>query len=988
MNYIDLNDTWCIGSKCGLLKKSRKGNLYHVKLNKLKPDVRETVERLITLNTDLSSKCKEKFINPIRGNHLQSTIQIPPKTNKLNDIWYLTDKCSLKKMNKKGSLRTVHYDSLKSNVKDELKELLTGTNNEDISKLCKLRFGVDLDKTEIELLKRETENYQEQIDIYESELVSLEDYNDRLRTKLNNCENDLKSGYDTIQSLKHDNNELKTNLKESDNVKKKFYYSHLPYNIPHLNDMTYMWHLQLHTNDIKTVILNEFESKKNRRIIITEEQRCQSTKNQIRFRNMRNVNPFDINPSNVNIDEKVILKIIKYESCKHIRNITKTFYDGISNLKLLEKLDVSVKVYNASIFQDYHNSKYSFYGVICMEDGGKNLRQFLRENKNDIAKKTITDIGKQIERNILRLIDKQHVYWMDIKYENICIKEGIVKFIDCGDFLKFVSDHNNIVRLTIDEQLKKTNLYAEAILILKDKRLYDQFIKDILFIIMCIQLIFSNIIRSSHYEKELVNYFRGRTSRRFNIDKDNKQIIVGKFLIGILKIVMMSDSDDNFFNQIIHYMRDGRRILKKSKRNISNIVRLIKDSSANFNVDDMEWNGEGEEKTSISEKKRIERERGRREKERRERKRREREYIEKQRQRNSTPSSIPSTLSSIPSSPPPPATPSSMPSSTSSTLSTLSSIPPSPPSTSSSTPSPLVTPSLPPSSPLNNECNIKGLDYVENSCYIDTVMLCIFAIKHTVIDKHILEKDINTLKNTQNCRREDKLNIQNVLKKIANSIRGTGDVKVCTELRNCLRHCPGVDAYHLTDTQDAGDFLAYLFTIFECEIAKETTETYGRDNSTTTSWEKSETNDINSLPIKYIYNIKCGLNITKTVLYEEIEEVTDWKFNQKKTIGKFNSPYIIFNVRRQTQNDFTNYDRIYAPETFILNNVQLTLSAIVVYTGRAHYIANFKCKGEWYLYNDNPKDKTHFIKKIGSYNTLINMKEHNPMTNGTLFFYF
>ena len=70
----------------------------------------------------------------------------------------------------------------------------------------------------------------------------------------------------------------------------------------------------------------------------------------------------------------------------------------------------------------------------------------------------------------------------------------------------------------------------------------------------------------------------------------------------------------------------------------------------------------------------------------------------------------------------------------------------------------------------------------------------------------------------------------------------------------------------------------------------------------------------------------------------------------------------------------------------ILKDKLLQLSAIVVHTGGAHYIANFKCNGKWYWYDDNPGGSSHTIKYTGSYENMLNTKP-NPLSHGTLYFY-
>ena len=80
------------------------------------------------------------------------------------------------------------------------------------------------------------------------------------------------------------------------------------------------------------------------------------------------------------------------------------------------------------------------------------------------------------------------------------------------------------------------------------------------------------------------------------------------------------------------------------------------------------------------------------------------------------------------------------------------------------------------------------------------------------------------------------------------------------------------------------------------------------------------------------------------------------------------------------------WKRVSAPEKITLKGKELNLTAIVVHTGGANYVANFKCENEWFWYDDRPESSRHIIKHIGSYNKMLKTNP-NPLSHGTLFFY-
>ena len=327
---------------------------------------------------------------------------------------------------------------------------------------------------------------------------------------------------------------------------------------------------------------------------------------------------------------------------------------------------------------------------------------------------------------------------------------------------------------------------------------------------------------------------------------------------------------------------------------------------------------------------------------------------------------------------------------------------------------------------------VRGLDYVSNSCYMDSTLLSLFAIPNKVITDNILNKNLDSLEDipmkwtkcSDNIEKDIKRrkDIQTALNKITNSMRGLDKIKKCTMLRRLIAKCPGTQPFHLGGTQDAGEFLAYLFNIFQVDIAKTTRKTYGtNDKGKDPNWELIRTHvdkktspiiDIVSTTLKDIpkdYNIAKFLKKTE---YTNLDESERWypdrdnkpalSFLRKKEVFKMKkSPYVVFNIIRtygeakfskskkpkflgiQTKNI---WKRVVAPEKLTLKGKELNLSAIVVHTGGAHYVANFKCENDWFWYDDSPGSSRHIIRHIGTYDKMLKTKP-NPLSHGTLFFY-
>ena len=329
---------------------------------------------------------------------------------------------------------------------------------------------------------------------------------------------------------------------------------------------------------------------------------------------------------------------------------------------------------------------------------------------------------------------------------------------------------------------------------------------------------------------------------------------------------------------------------------------------------------------------------------------------------------------------------------------------------------------------------VYGLNYTGNSCYMDSLLLCLLVIPNKVIKKNILQKNLDSLRDekvlfkTCNSNLDKDIlirkNIQKELNNITESIRGINKVENCSTIRSLIKKCDS-NTFYKPIPQDAGEFLFFLFNMFQVSVSNTIRKTYGSNNTSIDKqilWEKiTEIKDIASpivdivatklLEIKEKYNLKKFLKQTSDSVFDKYNKWTPDKqypeinFMRRKELYKIiSSPIIIFNLNRtygkpiyNEKGDFLKiktkniWKQITIPKNIILDSKKLYLTSIVVHNGNGHYIANYKHKGEWYWYNDigtseGGQNIKHAIKHIGSYQNML-LTTPSPETNGTIFFY-
>lgn len=295
----------------------------------------------------------------------------------------------------------------------------------------------------------------------------------------------------------------------------------------------------------------------------------------------------------------------------------------------------------------------------------------------------------------------------------------------------------------------------------------------------------------------------------------------------------------------------------------------------------------------------------------------------------------------------------------------------------------------------------RGLTYQQNSCYIDSVLVALFAIPNNMTKYQILEKDLNQLATgdiklftecVQNRAADIQVrkNIQHVLVKIVNGMR-SGKSQTCINLRKALSHCTKApEMFGAHEKQDAGEFLTYLLNLFQVDVATRMITIFaapwegGPWHETLSVTHRNESPIINVDVHALVENAPISSYVNSTT----ITRVKDWaEGTWQKTIQKYVSPYLVINVHRLYPNGEINQTRLVPEQHLRLEDEQsvLDLTAIVIYTGMSHYVCVVRCENMWYSYDDLVFGG--HLQFVGTYENMLHMKKANPQRLGVLYIY-
>lgn len=308
---------------------------------------------------------------------------------------------------------------------------------------------------------------------------------------------------------------------------------------------------------------------------------------------------------------------------------------------------------------------------------------------------------------------------------------------------------------------------------------------------------------------------------------------------------------------------------------------------------------------------------------------------------------------------------------------------------------------------------LKGLVNTDSSCYLDSALFSLFALKNDFIDKNILYSTLqpNPLYNCvpKRTKKKDKLiidllnreEVQKNLVKITESLRDKNDIKYCTYLRSSFKNCPSIENYYKKGEKDVGEFLAYILKMFDVDKAVKRMDKY---------MTSSEENlYLSEIPIDLnpeMYKISEFIYYTESIIqFIDNSQIRFLDQNEDYYISKFitvieniieekaydvvytksiiSSPYIIFDIGRvNIENEKFMKTKIIPSQTLTIESGnRFQLSAIVIWK-KNHYTNYFKCNSLWYYYDDTES----FIKEIGTYEDMLKSSP-SAITNGKLYFY-
>jgi len=306
---------------------------------------------------------------------------------------------------------------------------------------------------------------------------------------------------------------------------------------------------------------------------------------------------------------------------------------------------------------------------------------------------------------------------------------------------------------------------------------------------------------------------------------------------------------------------------------------------------------------------------------------------------------------------------------------------------------------------INNDIGtfyIKGLSYKGNSCYMDSTLFSLFFNNHPIIDYYLLET-----KQTETCSKSIQENLTTISLFIRNQLDDKKDEMTCMNLRKALKDCDDLpQPFNRTNTQDAGEFLLYLFNKFNLTIATQYQYTYASNDNE--KYIEISRRELKTDPVIQILSTEL-VNMSDDTEYSlchfikktdiaELDPQNLYKkdgktYKYRKQITKLLAPFIVFRIQRLGYDDegeetFFKTKLVPSKVLFMPNEKQktiystLTLQSIVIHhESFAHYSCLFNKNDTWYHYND-----LKGIKKIGSYEKMLKM-DPNPVSHGILYFY-
>jgi hypothetical protein len=307
----------------------------------------------------------------------------------------------------------------------------------------------------------------------------------------------------------------------------------------------------------------------------------------------------------------------------------------------------------------------------------------------------------------------------------------------------------------------------------------------------------------------------------------------------------------------------------------------------------------------------------------------------------------------------------------------------------------------------SEECGLKGLSNIQNSCYLDSVLIILLGVPST-LSREILSKDLHQVSysDTQDItcsqnKEEDFLirsSVQGELRNITRSIRGEGHIEYCSNLRRLLSRCQTRDKYHGEETQDSAHFLAYLLNIFQVYSTigirynfvsndpdfKKYLKTFGKDAKFSPLWAVRPEDLHSNTSLQDLLSIRNSAELDDENRYRDSNG--DLYRYRQEVMQIIDADYIIFNTIRLKMDRYgmamRNIAKLVVPQFIEIGAKTLELIGVVIHYGN-HYTCLVKCGKFYYLYDDLRRVK---FNRIGTYENIFDIQP-DPGTHGTLYFY-
>ena len=296
-----------------------------------------------------------------------------------------------------------------------------------------------------------------------------------------------------------------------------------------------------------------------------------------------------------------------------------------------------------------------------------------------------------------------------------------------------------------------------------------------------------------------------------------------------------------------------------------------------------------------------------------------------------------------------------------------------------------------------------GLEWVKNSCYMDSVLMALFAVPNRQVRDHLLGANVDSLAERKvgqcvdDVKKDKKAreNLQAALSTVNDYIQGRLRGKrpmSCTNLRKAISKCPGFQSFHTGQMQDADEFLRYLFQRFAFERAAvvETTEMTGASDPVGAAWilrrgphtEGVTMVNMNPADMSAEKPVRISSALSITAIQALDADYKEKQFKLKREVRRVTrADYLVINAVRQMF-DGRSAKVLHTRIIIEPRVLGMDLHAIVCFIP-GHYVVYIKVNEVWHKFNDIAEPQ---FERVGSFEQLLKYSPL-PETSGCLYFY-